>query len=174
MIDDQQHFNEERKGSPTKAEKTHNQVIRESGYFLSDREDASAFNFDMLQGGSNDHNDSYEQKKKLSKKVMSQPDPPDSQPDEDYNLVEGADADALNIQQAQKVCSFCQKMDEPLVGPFCKYEGKDLVGSPLFFHQDCIELNQYSKFSIESKKWVNIGKALQNLVHREQFVCFRC
>lgn len=41
---------EERKGgvSPTKAEKTHNQVIRESGYFLSDREDASAFNFDML------------------------------------------------------------------------------------------------------------------------------
>ena len=28
---------EERKGSPSKAEKTHNQIIRESGYFLSDR-----------------------------------------------------------------------------------------------------------------------------------------
>ena len=68
MMEDQ-HF-EERKGSPSKAEKTHNQVIRESGYFLSDREDASAFNFDMLQGGSNDLNDSFE-KKKFSKKVMS-------------------------------------------------------------------------------------------------------
>ena len=37
---------EEHKGGPSKAEKSHNQFIRESGYFLSDREEASAFNFD--------------------------------------------------------------------------------------------------------------------------------
>ena len=49
-----------------------------------------------------------------------------------------------------------------------------MVGQPLYFHQDCIELNMYSKFCLERKKWVNIGKALQNLVHREQFPCFRC
>ena len=49
-----------------------------------------------------------------------------------------------------------------------------MVGQPLYFHQDCIEFNQYSRFCIERKKWVNIGKALQNLVHKEQFTCFRC
>lgn len=38
---------EERKGaSPPKGEKTHNQIIRESGYFLSDREEASAYEFE--------------------------------------------------------------------------------------------------------------------------------
>ena len=38
---------EERKGaSPPKGEKSHNQIIRESGYFLSDREEASAYDFE--------------------------------------------------------------------------------------------------------------------------------
>lgn len=35
-------------------------------------------------------------------------------------------------------------------------------------------MNQFSKFCIERKKWVGIGKALQNLVHKEQFTCYRC
>lgn len=68
------------------------------------------------------------------------------------------------------MCAFCQKKDQPLVGPFCKYEDSaktNMVGQPLYFHQDCIEFNQYSRFCIERKKWVNIGKALQNLVHKE-------
>ena len=83
-MEDQHHL-DERKGSPTKAEKTHNQIIRESGYFLSDREDASAFNFDMLQPGVN-NDESHDRKSKQ----MTQPDPPGTQPDEDYSLMEGA------------------------------------------------------------------------------------
>ena len=35
-------------------------------------------------------------------------------------------------------------------------------------------MNLYSKFCVQSKKWVNIGKALQLLVHEEQFACYRC
>ena len=38
---------EERKEGISKPkEKTHNQIIRDSGFFLSDKEEASAFNFD--------------------------------------------------------------------------------------------------------------------------------
>lgn len=83
----------------------------------------------------------------------------------------------MSETSVQKTCAFCQKKDLPLVGPFCKYEDGErtkMVGLPLFFHQDCIEMNLYSRFCFERKKWVNIGKALQNLVHTEQFVCFRC
>ena len=58
---------------------------------MSDREEASAFNFDMLQGGANE-NDSNE---KISKKTMTQVEPPGTQSDEDYNLVEGPEAKSL-------------------------------------------------------------------------------
>jgi hypothetical protein len=62
--------NEERKGSPTKAEKSHNQIIRESGFFLSDKEEASAYNFDRMLN--NPHDESNEK----GKKTMTAADPP--------------------------------------------------------------------------------------------------
>ena len=72
--------------------------------------------------------------------------------------------------QMVQICSFCNRADEPLIGPFCKFdESKDsqkLIGSPLFFHKDCIEINRISKFSQKEKTWINIGTALQNLVHK--------
>lgn len=52
---------------------------------------------------------------------MSQPEPPGTQPDEDYLLVENAD-DLISVASSLQICSFCQKKDQPLVGPFCKYE----------------------------------------------------
>ena len=76
-----------------------------------------------------------------------------------------------------KCCSFCQKRDPPLVGPFCKYEDKSqkkMIGAPLYFHKECIENNQYSKYCVQKRKWVNIGKALDELVHKQSFTCFRC
>ena len=66
-IDDQ----EEQKGSPTKTEKNHNQIIRDSGYFLSDREEASAFNFDKATKGVN-NDDSHDK----GRKSMQEADPP--------------------------------------------------------------------------------------------------
>lgn len=133
-------------------QKTHNQIIRESGYFISDKEEESAYNFNKLV----DYEESADKK---VYKIMTQSDPPGTQPDEDYVLLDKTPAD-LTVSE---ICAFCQKADLPLVGPFCKYEDAaqtKVVGSPLMFHQDCIELNQHSKFCIERKKWVNIGKAL--------------
>ena len=114
---------EERKGSPSKIEKSHNQIIRESGYFLSDREDASAFNFDKMVNhhGKADDSDGRDAKSMAELEPIAA-----TQPDEDYNLIE----DHSLIQgtlpaPAAKICSFCQKIDEPLVGPFCKFEDKE-------------------------------------------------
>ena len=97
---------------------------------------------------------------------------PGTQPDEEYNLVENLqingqpyDPNTAN-PMIGKQCGFCKRRDEPLVGPFCKYDDqKKLVGSPLYFHRMCIENNQYSKYCTRSRKWVNIDKALKELVH---------
>lgn len=67
---------EERKGSPSKAEKTHNQIIRESGYFLSDREEASAYNFDRKVQGNEEYDDSDSSDNHRDAVFMSEPDPP--------------------------------------------------------------------------------------------------
>jgi len=54
-IVDSSHEQEEHKGESME-EKTHNKIIRETGYFMSDREEVSAFNFDKMIG----HDDTRE------------------------------------------------------------------------------------------------------------------
>lgn len=79
---------EERKGP---SEKTHNQIIRESGFFLSDKEETSAFNFDRsLALYPND--DSIEKRKKPMTTAELQQ---GTQPDEDYSLIENLDPEVL-------------------------------------------------------------------------------
>jgi len=65
---------EERKGnqSPSKAEKSHNQIIRESGFFLSDKEEASAYNFDKMLNNPGDESN------EKGKKTMTTADLPDT------------------------------------------------------------------------------------------------
>ena len=83
---------------------------------MSDREEASAFNFDKATKGIN-NDDSHDK----GRKSMQEADPPGTQPDEEYNLVED-ESKLPNSDSLKKICAFCQKKDEPLVGPFCKYE----------------------------------------------------
>jgi hypothetical protein len=51
-----------------------------------------------------------------------------------------------------------------VIGPFCKFEeikdSQKLIGQPLFFHKDCLEINKLSRYSPKEKTWVNIGTAL--------------
>lgn len=66
-------------------------------------------------------------------------------------------------------CYLCKRADGEIVGPF---------GHPkkpqIFLHKDCIEINTYSYFSVQQKKWVNIETMLQQLQVNDQYQCYRC
>jgi hypothetical protein len=103
-------------------------------------------------------------KKELDQAIQQAKD--ESKHDHDYRFI--SDQSSLNelvpSKNINRICAFCNRKEEPLVGPFCKFdEGKDsqrLVGQPLFFHQECLEINPISKYSPKEKTWVNIGHAL--------------
>ena len=81
----------------------------------------------------------------------------------------------IEDQGIEKKCAFCLRIDTPLVGPFLKYNSKKtLVDGPLYFHKDCIEVNNYSFFNKTKGKWLNIGKALEMLVLKKSYICKRC
>lgn len=71
-------------------------------------------------------------------------------------------------------CYFCKRTDQPIIGKFMKanQNSKGPEG-PLFFHKDCIEVNTYSFFNPQKQKWMNLGKALQELSQKSWF-CKRC
>jgi hypothetical protein len=74
-----------------------------------------------------------------------------NQPDTDWQFIDDKRkvADIMKkYPECDSLCFICKRADKPLVGPFCKYEGKDIVGEPIFLHKDCIEVNQFSYFRI--------------------------
>ena len=163
---------EESKGN--KQPDAHNQMIRECGNFLSDREESTAFNFNVQHKMAESYSSEEADSKNMIGEKQSDP------PDEDYEYITCFDQIKGLLPEdyvLDKTCNLCNKADDPVVGPFCKFEdaGKTkLVGKPLHFHQDCIEFNNYSSFRSTDKKWVNIGKALDNLVHKDSHNCYRC
>lgn len=63
-----------------------------------------------------------------------------------------------------QVCSFCKRIDNPLLGPFVKKnQDNQVIDGPHYFHKDCIEVNLYSFYNKNKNKWMNIGKALEML-----------
>jgi hypothetical protein len=69
-------------------------------------------------------------------------------------------------------CGFCLRQDTPLVGPF--FNLKKQSDSRMYFHNDCLEINDFTFFDFTKGKWVNIAKALDQLVKKNQSMCLRC
>ena len=149
-------------------------MIRECGNFLSDREESTAYNFNTEQQIVESESSEEGQSKPMVESKVSQP-------DEDYELVLNLDEIKSilppDFDPTDKKCALCNREDEPIAGPFCKFKDDKrtaLVGRPLYFHQDCIEINKYSSFKPSMKKWVNISTMLDNLVHKTSHYCYRC
>ena len=48
-------------------------------------------------------------------------------------------------------------------------------GGGLYFHQRCLEVNQYVRYNEKSEhQWLNIRTALRNLKQAKVFACYRC
>jgi hypothetical protein len=70
-------------------------------------------------------------------------------------------------------CYFCKKsMDKHcLIGPFHKKQDEmdqqimeTELAQNLYFHQKCLEANNYVRYDKNKDKWVNIDTAIKNLV----------
>lgn len=91
-------------------------------------------------------------------------------------------SDQSDMARAQ--CHFCQKtMDNyQLIGPFTKTKEEiemlqiteEQPDDRLYFHQKCLEANNFVKYDKTRQKWVNIDTAIKNLVEKRQFTCYRC
>lgn len=98
--------------------------------------------------------------------------------DESYTL--GTDQSDM----ASSKCHFCKRgMDSyQFIGPFSKKRDKleilqiteDQQQERLYFHQKCLEANNYVKYDKQRQIWVNIDTAIKNLVEKKQFTCYRC
>ena len=109
--------------------------------------------------------------------------------------------DTLELQHqpslAGRSCDFCQtRMDhETLIGPFVlntdrkqalehELESYEIYkplrasvknGGGLYFHQRCLEVNQYVRYDPKSPhQWLNVRTALRNLQQAKVYACFRC
>jgi hypothetical protein len=76
-----------------------------------------------------------------------------NKPETQYQFIDNK-SEVLNILRKFKdcnaLCEICKRSDHVLIGPFVKYgEDDKIIGSPLYFHQDCIEINQFSYFSLK-------------------------
>ena len=97
--------------------------------------------------------------------------------DEDYELTvvkqDNQMAEAFYI----KKCALCHRIDAPIVGPFSNVSEKKKNSSELlYFHKECLEVNNHSEYSSIKQKWVNIGKAIEanDLFKKKKIVCNRC
>lgn len=84
---------------------------------------------------------------------------------------------------------------ETLIGPFVLNDGRKLAleheldsygvykplratvanGGGLYFHQRCLEINQYVRYDPKSPhQWLNVRTALRNLQQAKVYACFRC
>ena len=104
--------------------------------------------------------------------------------DEDYKLSTDP-----NIK-CEKICFFCKRnMDShQLIGPFVKdktanqqiLESQDSfvqIGESkegIFFHQKCLESNNFVRYDFTKQKWLNIGTAIDQLLIQKEFTCYRC
>ena len=85
----------------------------------------------------------------------------DEAPDLDYEFISDPkehlakliDPDKYSELLENAECTFCEMKDQPLTGPFCKFEkdeksgqNKSIIGEPLWFHAQCIERNNFSSF----------------------------
>lgn len=85
--------------------------------------------------------------------------------------------DNIKTKSWTRECALCARSDEPTLGPFCKVsedKPSSVIGLPLYFHKDCLEVNKISRFNNKERTWVNIGTALNILVHKFPQKCFRC
>lgn len=81
------------------------------------------------------------------------------------------------------MCGFCHRSIElsQLTGPFVrettrmetKFDSQE-ADSVLYFHQECLEVNQFVRYNEEQSQWTNIGFAIKNLVLKKQYQCYRC
>ena len=53
----------------------------------------------------------------------------------------------IDDQNIQRKCAFCLRADQPLIGPFAKTNMSKPGEDNLYFHKDCIEVNNYSFFN---------------------------
>lgn len=70
-----------------------------------------------------------------------------------------------------RVCTFCQRKDGLMIGPFRNTKNADEIR---YFHKDCIEVNDYSFYNSSKSKWLNIGKAIEQLLVKSPKMCSRC
>lgn len=104
-------------------------------------------------------------------------------------------AEAEKRGEHKPFCSFCQRyMDRhEMIGPFVldqpsKLRDKNIDFTisfvealdpkkevhGIYFHQKCLELNQYVKYDETLERYVNIRTALKYLVEQKYFSCYRC
>ena len=84
--------------SPNTKDKSHNKLIRESGFFLSDREEQSIFHFENCDNGK-EHQSSDDGEGKRLKRQMTE-DKPEEAPDQDYELIENKSRECEILMQA--------------------------------------------------------------------------
>ena len=94
--------------------------------------------------------------------------------DEDYDLLiePGVQLEEDMIENSKK-CHFCKRSDGPIIGPFVKSKDPALSNVKLFFHQDCLEVNSITFYDKQKNKWMNIGKAVQEM-QKKTSMCERC
>jgi hypothetical protein len=99
-------------------------------------------------------------------------------PDLDYQYIQNERKVKEMLKQypgCNKTCQLCDRSDELLTGPFVKYSSSStIIGLPLYFHRECIEVSHFSYYRLSDNKWVNISEALQHLVTHNQYKCDRC
>lgn len=92
--------------------------------------------------------------------------------DEDYELRVHNRVELEEGMIEHNQCAFCCRQDPPLVGPFVN--SKKPQESPIFFHNDCLEINDFTFYDYTKSKWVNIAKALDQILRKSPSMCIRC